>query len=205
MQRLSVYFRDALRCQFRIDHGRDVFIGLIGAPLRALHNSVAVGDQLAEFNLCSATEPLLSRAIFHLERKAQLVQARVHRLVENRRRNFGVREVRVDRERQLHQAGALLVKVGAPAREALDDYVSEVSLEVAEVVWDEALYQLQRSLESSYHFGGVDVGTRVVDHDRNAAHIVAADRIRGSPPIQEAKNLCQHEIKIVFSPRTLFN
>jgi hypothetical protein len=164
-----------------------------------------MGHQQAEFNLCSATKALLSRAIFHLEWKAELVQARVHRLVQNCRRNFGVREVRVDRERQLHQAGALLMKVGAPARKALDNYVSEVSLEVTEVVWDEALDQFQRSLESSYHLGGVDVGARVVDHNRNSAHIVAADCIRGTPPIQEAKNLREHEIKIVFSRRTLFN
>jgi hypothetical protein len=76
---------------------------------------------------------------------------------------------------------------------------------VAEVVGDDALDQLQRSLEPSYHFGGVDVGTRVVDHDRNAAHIVAADGIRGATPTQEAKNLGEHQIKIVFSRRTLFN
>ena len=156
-QCLSIHLRDSLRGEAWIDHRRDIFIRLIRAPLRALHYPVAVRHQQAEFNLRSPTKALLTRAILHLERKAKLVQPRVHSLVQNRRCHFGVGEPRVDRERQLDQAGSLLVKVRSSTCKAFDYDVGEVSLDVPEVVGHDPFDELQRPIESCQHVSGIYV------------------------------------------------
>ncbi len=121
----------------------------------------------------------------------------MHCLVQDRRRNLGVGMLGIDGEGQLDEARALLVEVGAPAGEALHDDVGEVAFQVAEMVWNVPLDQLQRSLESRNHVGGIDVGPRVVDNYRNAAHDVATDAAPGGRSVQEPKNLGEHDIKIV--------
>ncbi len=128
------------------------------------------------------------------------MQTRVHRFVQDSRRDLCIGELGVHGESQLHQTRALLVEVRASACEALHDYVGEVSLQVAEVVSGIAVDQLQRSLESPEYFGGVDVRTRVVEHHRNPAHNVAADAVPGAPPTQELQYLGEHEFKIVIFP-----
>src|ERR1700704_1846178 len=86
--------------------------------------------------------------------------------MENCRRDFSVREFRVHRERQLYQTRPLLVKVRAPAREALNHDVGEVSLQMTKVVGHVPLDQSQGPVESRDYIRRIDVGTRVIDDDR---------------------------------------
>ena len=145
--------------------------------MRALHYPVAVRHQQAEFNLRSPTKALLTRAILHLEWEAKLVQPRMHSLVQNRGRHFSVGELRVDSERQLHQAGSLLVKVRSSAREAFDCDVGEVSLDVPEVVGHDPFDELQGSIESCQHVSGIYVWPCILYDDRDPAHFVTRRRI----------------------------
>ena len=138
-ERLSIDFRDPLRREIRIDYRRDIFVRLIDGPRRPLHNPLAVRHQQPEFNLRSAAEPLLARAVFHLEWEAELVKARVHCLVQDRRGDFGIREIRIDRKGQFYQTSPLLVKVGPTARESLNDDIGKVPFEAAEMVGDVTL------------------------------------------------------------------
>ena len=140
--------------------------------MRALHYSVAVRHQQAEFDLRSPTKALLTRAILHLEWKAKLVQPRMHGLVQNRGGHFGVGELGVDRERQLDEAGSLLVKVRSSAGEALDNDVGEVSLDVPEVVGHDPLDELQRPIESRQHVSGIYVWPCILYDDWDPAHFV---------------------------------
>jgi len=156
-QCLSINLLNPSRGEIRIDHRRYIFVRLVGAPLRAFHYTVAVRDQQAELNLGSPTKALLTRPIFHLEWEAKLVQPRMHRLVQNRRCHFSVGELRVDRERQLDEAGLLLVKVCSAAREAFDYDVGEVSLDVPEVVGHDPFDEAQCPIESCQHVSGIYV------------------------------------------------
>jgi hypothetical protein len=91
----------------------------------------------------------------------------------------------------------LLVEVCAPAGEALNDDVGEVSLQVAEVVGHVALDQSQGPIESRDYIGRVDVGTRVIDDDRDPAHGMAADSFRRALSADQAQKLGEHDMKIV--------
>src|SRR5712671_6199634 len=102
----------------------------------------------------------------------------MHGFMENCRRDLSVREFRVNGECQLHQTRPLLVEVRAPAREALNDDVGEVSLQVAEMVGDVTLYQSQSPIESRDYICGIDVGTRVVDDDRYPMRGVPSESVR---------------------------
>lgn len=143
----------------------------------ALHYSVTVRHQQAEFNLRSPTKALLTRAILHLEWEAELVQPRMHRLVQNCGCHFSVGELRVDRERQLDQAGSLLVKVRSSAREAFDYDVGKVSLDVPEVVGHDPFDELQCPIESCQHVSGIYVWPCILYDDWDPAHFVARRRI----------------------------
>jgi hypothetical protein len=140
--------------------------------LRALHYSVSVRHQQPEFNLRSPTKALLTRAIVHLEWKAKLVQPRMHRLVQNRGCHFSVGELRVDRERQLDQAGLLLVKVGSSAREAFDNDVGEISVDVPEVVGHDPVDEAQCPIESCQHVSGIYIWPCILHDDWDPAHFV---------------------------------
>ena len=100
------------------------------------------------------------------------MQSRVHCLVQNRGGDFGVREIRIDRESQLHQAGSLLMEVRPPAGESLNDNVGEVPFQMAKVMRHVLFDQPERPLQSREHILGLDVGTRVVHDDRNPTHLV---------------------------------
>ena len=116
----------------------------------------------------------------------------MHCLVQNRGGDFGVREIRVDGERQLHQACPLLVEVRAPAREALNDDVRKVPLQVAEVVRDVLFDQTQRPVQPRQHVTSINVGASVVYDDGNPTHLVV--RRRGDPGCTENRpeKIAQH-------------
>src|ERR1700730_16791986 len=135
----TVDLGDALSSKARVYRWGNLFIREVGSPLRSLNDPLSAGDQHSEFDLRPAAETLLPGAIFHLQRKTERVQTRVHRFVEYRRRHFGIREIRVHCEGQLPQARPLLVEVCPAARKALHDDICEISLEVPEVVRYEAL------------------------------------------------------------------
>ena len=202
---MPIDFSDSLRGEDRIDYRRHIFVGLIHRPLGALDDAPAVRHQIPEFDLGPPAKAFLSRTIFHLERKAEVVQPRVHRFMKNRRRDFCVREVRVDRERQLDQTRPLFMEVCAPAREARDDDVGEISLQMAEVVGHVTLDQRERSIESRQYGGRVDVGTRVVHDHGNPAHVMSAYAVRRALSGQQAQKLGEHDIKIVGESGGLFN
>ena len=203
---MPIDFSDSLRGEDRIDHWRYILVRLLHRPLGALDDAPAVRHQIPEFDLGPPAKPLLSRTIFHLEREAELVQPRVHRFMKNRRRDFRVREVWVDRERQLDQTRPLFMEVRASASEALDDDVGEISLEMPEVVGHVMLDQRERSIESRQHIGSVDVRTCVIDDDRNPAHVVPADAVWRALSAQQAQKLGEHnDIKIVRESGGLFN
>src|ERR1700693_4876387 len=115
---LSIDLRDSARGQARIDHRRDILVRLSQRQPRPLHHPIAARDQLSELYFRPAAEALLASAVFHLEREAEVVEARVHRFVEDRCPDFGVRKGRIHRESQLHQTRFLLVEVRSAAREA---------------------------------------------------------------------------------------
>ena len=202
---MPIDFSDSLRGEDRIDHWRYILVRLLHRPLGALDDPHAVRHQIPEFDLGPPAKPLLSRTIFHLEREAELVQPRVHRFMKNRRRDFCVREVWVDRERQLDQTRPLFMEVCAPAREARDDNVGEISLQMAEVVGHVTLDQRERSTEPRQYGGRVDVGTRVVHDYGNPVHVVPANAVRRALSGQQAQKLGEHDIKIVGESGGLFN
>jgi hypothetical protein len=204
-QRRPIDFGDALRGQVRIDYWSYICIGLIDGPLRALYDALAVRNQAPEFDLRASTEALLPRTVFHLKREPEFVKPCMHRLVQDRRRDLGIREIGVHRERQLHQTRSLFLEIRAPAREALNYDVGEISLEMAEVVRDVTLDQRERSIETRQHVRGVDVGTLVVDDNGNASHIVPTDIMRRAHPRQQPKNCGEHDIKIAVWRSALFN
>ena len=169
---MSVDLGNSSRGEIWINNRRNIFVGEIHRHPGALDHQLAVRDQLSELDLRSPAEALLPGAICHLEREAELMESRVHRLVQNRRGDLGVRKVRVDGEGELDQTRTLLVKIRASAREALNKDVGEVPLEMTEVVRDVLFDQRQRSLEARQNINGVDVGTRVVHGHGNPAHLV---------------------------------
>jgi hypothetical protein len=171
-ERLPVDLCDAPGGQSRVDHWRYIFVGQINGPPCALDDAVGVRGQQSELDFGAPAEPLLPRPILHLEREPELMQSRVHRLVQNRCRDFGVGEVGVHREGQLHQTRTLFVKVRAPARKALYDDVGEVPFEVTEMVRDIFLDHRERSIESRQHVSSVDIWTRVIDDYWNSTHLV---------------------------------
>ena len=75
------------------------------------------------------------------------MQPRVHRFVQDRCGDLGVREARIYRERQFYETRPLLMKIRTATGEALHDNEREISPEMAEVVRSVALDQSQRSLE----------------------------------------------------------
>ena len=104
-----------------------------------MEDAITAGNECAEFHFRAPTEAFLPRAVVHFQWKPKRVEARVHCLVKNRRRDFRVGEVRVDRECQLDQTCALLVKIRAAAGEPLHDQVGKISLEMPEVMRGEML------------------------------------------------------------------
>ena len=109
----------------------------------------------------------------------------MHGLVQNRRSDFRVGEIRVHRERELDQTRALLVEVRSPAGEALYDDIREIPLEVPEVVRHISLDEPEASLEPRDHGVRVDVGARVVDNYRNAQHLVVSHGFRLAIPDEQ--------------------
>ena len=106
------------------------------------------------------------------------MQTSVHRFVEDRRRDLGIREIGVHRKRQLHQTRTLLVEVRSPAREALHDDVCEISPEMPEVVGYVVLDEGETALQPRDDSVGVDVGTRVVHDYGNPEHVVPGGTAR---------------------------
>lgn len=142
----SIDFGDALSCKARVYLRGDLFVRKLGRPLCSLNDPLSAGDQRSKFDLCPAAETLLPCPIFHFQWETERVQTGVHRFVEDRRSDFGIGELGVHGERQLHQTRALFVEVGTPAREALHDDVCEISLEMPEVVGYVALDKGQTAL-----------------------------------------------------------
>ena len=171
----AIDFGDSLRRDARIDFRRNLFVRELRSPACALDDSLTVGSDQTELDLGSAAETLLTRAIVHFQREAKHMETGVHCFVEYRGRNLGVRELRIYRERQLDQAGALLMEVSSSTREALHDDISEVFFEMAEMMRHVLLNERQASLEARDHIAGVDIGARIVDDDRNTQHFVSSD------------------------------
>jgi len=95
----------------------------------------------------------------HLEREAQAVETRVHRLVEDRGRDLRRGERRVHRERQLDEARPLVGDVRAAAGVALHEDAGEIPRQPAEVVRHMTLDQSQRFVEPAQHVVRSDVGS----------------------------------------------
>ncbi len=124
----------------------------------------------------------------------------MHRLVDDRRRDFSVRELRVHSKCQLDEARTLLVEVCSPTSKALHHYVREISFEMTEVVRDVALDQGETSLQPRDYSASIDFGPRVVDDHGNPKHVVARSRIGWPFPGEEPDKLGQHPMKNNVSP-----
>jgi hypothetical protein len=96
------------------------------------------------------------------------MEAGVHRFVEDRGGDFRICELRIHRERQLDKTRALFMEVCAPTRESLHDDQLKVALHVTEMVRNVLLDHADAALEARPYFAGVDIGPRVVDHDRDS-------------------------------------
>jgi hypothetical protein len=190
--RLSIDLRDSARGQARIDQWRDILVRLSQRQPGPFHHAIAARDQLSEFDFRSAAESLLPGAVFHLQREAEAVQARVHRFMKDRGTDLGIRKSWVHRERQLHETRLLLVEVRSAAREALDEDIREIALQVSEVVRNVTLDQRQRAVNARERVIGVDVRARVVDDNRNASHQMMRHSGIGFLLAEEANQSGQH-------------
>lgn len=177
-QGCTIYLGDALGVNTRIDDRGDLFIRQVRGPLRPLNHALTIGCEHPEFDFRATAEALLTCAIIHFQRESKSVKPSVHRFVKNRRRDLGIRELRIHRESQLDETGTLLVEISTPAGEALNHYVREVPLEMPEMVGNVALDQSQTAIESGDDRIGLDVGPSVVDDHVDPAHLVPGHAVR---------------------------
>jgi hypothetical protein len=155
----------------RVDDRSDVVVRLIERPHSALYDAVAVRCEMAKFYFRTPTKSFLSGAVFHFQREAKLMKARVHRFVKDRRSDLCVREVRVDRECQLDEARALFMKIRSSTGESLDDNHPEVAPKMSEMVGDVPLDQAEAALQTRPHVARVNVRAGVVDDDTDAENL----------------------------------
>lgn len=167
---------DSLRRDARIDFRRHLFIRQLGSPACAFNDPLTIRSEQTKLYLSPAAEPLLTGAVLHLQWKAKQVKTGVHCLVEYGRRNFGVRELGIHGERELHQASSLLVEVSSSTREALYDDVREIALEMAEMMRNVPRDEGKAALETRDHVDDIDVGSRIVDDDLNTHHVATSNR-----------------------------
>ena len=93
----------------------------------------------------------------------------MHCLVKNGGGNLGVAELWIDGKGQLDEAGSLVVKVRAATREPLRHDKGEVTLQMAEVMWNVALDQLETAVDTREHIVGIDIRATILDDDWNPA------------------------------------
>src|SRR6185503_12558274 len=89
-----------------------------------------------------------------------------------------VGKVVVDAERELEETRALVVEVGAAAREPFDDYVSEIALQMAEVMRRVPIDEGERGVQARDHVCGRDIRPGILDDNRYAEHSVSGNRLR---------------------------
>jgi hypothetical protein len=84
------------------------------------------------------------------------------------------------------------VEVGAATREAFDQDIGEVPLEMPEVVGNEPLNEREGAIQPRQRLIGVNVWPGVVDDDADAPHRVLRNSSSPALPAKESNQVGQH-------------
>ena len=168
-KRGQVRLLDAMAGKLPIDDRRNLVVRARQTGERPLDHRSSIGRDHPKLDLGASAKALVLRRAGRVILHTGIVEARVHCLVQNSRRNLRWRELAIDDERQLDETGARLGKVRAAAGEAADLNAREVAAQTTEVRRLVSLDQLERRLEAREDILAVDVPSRVDERDGEAA------------------------------------